>query len=59
MDVKNAFLHGDLLEDVYMTLPTGYQGPGKKIVAGQREHRNQSLHPNLVCKLNKSLYGLK
>ena len=44
MDVKTAFLHGDLDEDIYMEQPEGYEVLGK-------EH--------LVCKLKKSLYGLK
>ncbi|KAJ9544176.1 hypothetical protein OSB04_023883 [Centaurea solstitialis] len=44
MDVKIAFLNGKLSEDVYMTQPEGFV---------------QSEHPNRVCKLQKSIYGLK
>jgi len=44
MDVKTAFLNGDLEEEIYMQQPEGFVVNGKE---------------DLVCKLNKSLYGLK
>ena len=51
MDVSNAFLHGDLFEDVYMRIPMGYTGVGESVQDIERS--------NKVCKLKKSLYGLK
>lgn len=58
MDVTNAFLHGDLHETVYMKLPQGYTGMGSRITVNQVISQCHS-SPNLVCKLLKSLYGLK
>jgi hypothetical protein len=43
MDIKIAFLNGDLEEEIYMEQPKGF--------TQEDEH--------LVCKLHKSLYGLK
>jgi hypothetical protein len=45
MDVKTAFLNGDLEEDIYMEQPPGFVAQGSQA--------------NLVCKLNRSLYGLR
>jgi hypothetical protein len=44
MDVKTAFLNGDLYENVYMAQPKGF------VVEGNE---------NLGCHLTKSIYGLK
>lgn len=43
LDVKTAFLHGELEEDIYMKQPQGYEEGG----------------PDTVCHLRKALYGLR
>jgi len=44
LDVKTAFLHGELEEDIYLDQLEGFIVPGKE---------------KFVCKLKISLYGLK
>ena len=44
MDVKTTFLHGDLEEEIYMKQLNGFHVEGKE---------------NYVCRLRKSLHGLK
>ena len=44
MDVKTAFLNGDLSEEVYMLQPEGFKANGKE---------------NMVCRLKRSIFGLK
>ena len=44
MDVNSAYLNGEIVENIYMKQPEGFVSPD---------------YPNKVCKLRKSLYGLK
>jgi hypothetical protein len=44
MDVKTAFLNGELDEEIYMDQPEGFIADGQE---------------NKVCRLIKSLFGLK
>jgi hypothetical protein len=43
LDVKTAFLNGKLDEEIFMQQPEGYEKGG----------------PNVVCRLKRSLYGLR
>ena len=44
LDVRTTFLNGYLVKDIYMSQPTGFEEIGKE---------------NIVCKHQKSIYGLK
>ena len=44
IDVKTSFLNGDLKEEIYMNQPESFVVPGQE---------------DTICKLRKSLYGLK
>ena len=44
LDVKTAFLNGEIKEDIYITQPEGFEEKGKE------DH---------ILKLQKALYGLK
>ena len=44
MDVKDAFLHGELDREIYMEQPKGFESKAQ---------------PDYICKLQRALYGLK
>ena len=44
VDMNNAFLHGELCEEVFISQPKGFEDKRK---------------PQYICKLKKALYGLK
>ena len=46
MNVKTAFLNGELEEEVFMEIPNGV-------------NKSEDMTLTKVCKLKKSLYGLK
>lgn len=48
LDISNAFLNGDLEEEIFMKIPEGYA-----------ERKGVVFPPKTVLKLNKSIYGLK
>jgi histone deacetylase 1/2 len=43
LDIKTAFLNGELEEEIYISQPPGYESGG----------------PEFACKLNKTIYGLR
>lgn len=49
MDISNAFLQGDLHDEIYMKFPPGFQAPTRFFEQGEK----------LMCRLIKSLCELK
>ena len=59
MDAKTAFLNGDIDEDIYIEIPEGVVINNEDIVhlgVGESESIKEL---DLVCKLEKSMYGTK
>lgn len=48
LHISNAFLNGDLDEEIYMKIPPCYS-----------ELTGEKVSPTAVCRLHKSIYGLK
>ncbi|KAL0276778.1 UNVERIFIED_CONTAM: hypothetical protein PYX00_004278 [Menopon gallinae] len=69
LDISNAYLNGYLKEEIYMEIPKNYENILRRIVKDEkfesevRANASQQLqqikHGNKVCKLKRSLYGLK
>ena len=54
LDVDNAFLNGSLSEEFFMDIPLGYN-----LLQSEELANPSGSHTRLVCKLHKSIYGLK
>ena len=56
IDIKTAFLNGDLNEDIYMTVPEGISDDD---ITDATKATTHATYATLVCKLKQTLYGLK